>query len=174
MSYLALAYPDLQDVDFNLIQDCRRQHDSLYVDVVDPHFSFVFAIKDIDQAIFIQEVAEKAKNHRKIHFVLRCASISKDGLEDSYHVFLVPDEGHSDIIRLHDTLYSGLLKDQLRLDINYIPHMAVGNYTDRFQSKRVVDEWNQKEFSIAGTISKLSIVKYAHNIVTLVSEVELD
>jgi hypothetical protein len=173
MSYLVLAYPDLNEADYELIQDCRREKDSLYFDVVDPHFSFVFAVNDIEEEMFVQEATEKAKDQHKINFVIRCATISKDGFEDSFHVFLVPDEGHSSIIRLHDRLYSGLFKDHLRLDLDYIPHMAIGNSTDRFQSKQWVDGWNQKHLIIHGAISKLSIVKYEDNVVTLIKEIEL-
>jgi len=173
MSYLVLAYPELREDDFNLIRDSRRVHDSLYVDVVSHHFSFVYAVRNMDENRFVREVEEQAAGHPKIKFVLRSAAISKDGFEDSYHIFLIPDEGHGQMIRLHDALYSGLFKDQLRLDLDYIPHMAVGNYVDRLASKRVVDEWNQKAFEIAGTISRLSIVKYANKKVTLVKEVEL-
>ena len=173
MSHLVLAYPDLSETDFALIQECRREKDSLYFDVVRPHFSFIFAVHDIAEDLFITEVTEKAKDCSQIKFVIRCATISKDGLEDSFHVFLIPDKGHSDIIKLHDRLYSGLLKDNLRLDIDYIPHMAIGNSTDRFQARQWADEWNQKDLTIRGTISKLSIVKYKNNVVTLIKEIEL-
>jgi len=70
-------------------------------------------------------------------------------------------------------LYSGLFKDNWRLDIDYIPHMAIGNSTDKFQSRKWADEWNQKDLTIRGTISKLSIVKYAKNVVTLLKEIAL-
>jgi len=173
MSYLALAYPDLDKTDFELIQRHRKEYDSLFYDVVDPHFSFIFAVHDFTEELFIEEITQKAKDQKKINFVFRCATISKDGFEDTYHVFLVPDEGHSDIIRLHDVLYSGSLKDNLRLDLDYIPHLAIGSSTDKYQSKRLAEEWNKKEITIKGTISKLSIIKYKDNLVTLLKVIDL-
>jgi hypothetical protein len=173
MSYLALAYPDLTESDFALVQDHRRVHDSLFFDVVDPHFSFIFAVHDFSEENFIEEIVNKANGQKKINFVIRCATISKDGFEDSYHVFLVPDEGQSDIIKLHDVLYSGSLKSNRRLDLDYIPHMAIGNSTDPYVSKRLAEEWNLKDITIKGSISRLSIIKYEDNVVTLLKEIEL-
>ena len=173
MSYLVLAYPDLATSDFELVQHHRREYDSLYVDVVGPHFSFVFAVRNMDQDAFIEEVTNKSRGQKRIPLVIRCANISKDGLEDMYHVFLVPDEGQSDIIKLHDHLYSGSLKSNLRLDLNYIPHMAIGSSKDPWEAKRIVEAWNDRHVTIQSTISKLSIVKYAKNVVTLLKEVEL-
>ena len=173
MSYLALAYPDLNQADFELIQHHRKEHDSAFFDVVDPHFSFIFAVHDFTEELFIEEITQKAKGQKSINFVSRCATISKDGFEDAYHVFLVPDEGHSDIIRLHDVLYSGLLKSNLRLDLDYIPHMAIGFSTDPHVSRRLADEWNKKDITIKGSISKLSIIRYEDNKVTLLKEIGL-
>lgn len=173
MALLVLSYPELNENDFALIQDHRREHDSAFFDVVGPHFSFVFAATDFTGKDFIMEVLKHSEEAKKIEFVSRCATVSKDGFEEIYHCFLVPDKGNSKIIRLHDSLYSGLFKSNHRLDINYIPHIAIGSSPDPFKTKRMVDEWNRQKFAIQGWISKLSIVKYEDNTVTLLREVEL-
>lgn len=173
MSLLVLAYPELNENDFALIQDHRRVHDSAFFDVVGPHFSFVFATDDFSESTFTEEVLKQVEGVKKIKFISRCATISKDGFEESYHCFLVPDKGHSDIIRLHDRLYRGLFKENHRLDLDYIPHIAIGNSIDSWQTKNMVDQWNKKKIEIAGTISKLSIIKYENNVVSLLKEIEL-
>jgi hypothetical protein len=173
MSFLLLAYPDLKESDFTLIQDHRKLYDSLYFDIVAPHFSFVFAADDFSEAAFAEEVTRQTEIAKKIKFILRCATISKDGFEDCFHCFLVPDKGHSDIILLHDMLYSDVFKKNHRLDIDYIPHIAIGSTTDRLQTKSMVDQWNKKDVTIKGEISKLSMVKYENNVVTLLHEFEL-
>ena len=173
MSLLVLAYPDLNENDFALIQDHRREHDSAFFDVVGPHFSFVFATQDFSEPEFIQEVMEQTAEAEKIKFVSRCATISKDGFEESYHCFLVPDKGHSNIIRLHDRLYRGKFKNNHRLDLDYIPHIAIGNSTDPLQTKNMVDQWNKKKIEIEGKISKLTIIKYENNVVTPRWEIQL-
>ena len=37
----------------------------------------------------------------------------------------------------------------------------------------MVDEWNEKEFSISGRITHLTVVNYENNIVSKIEEIEL-
>ena len=104
---------------------------------------------------------------------MRCATINKDAFSNYYHVFLVPDEGYSNIVKIHDRLYSGLLKDNHRLDVDFIPHIGIANSVDKYKCKRLVDYWNSKEFEINGTISKITIIKYENNIVTNIEDIRL-
>ena len=173
MSLLVLAYPDLNVINLALVQDHRKVYDNLYYDVVGPHFSFVFATDDFSEDVFTAEVLKQAADAWKIKFVCRCATISKDGFEETFHCFLVPDKGHSQIILLHDKLYSGLFKKNHRLDIDYIPHIAIGSSHDKLQTKMMVDQWNARDLTIDGVISKLSIIKYENNVVTLLKEIVL-
>ncbi len=159
MAYLVLSYPVIKDADFELIQHYRKDNDELFYSVVDPHFTIVFPVFDFPEELFINEVTERTKGIKKVDFNLRCATINKDAFKDYYHTFLVPDEGYSKIIKLHDKLYSGKFKNDLRLDLDFIPHIGIGNSKDKFRCKQMVDEWNGKEFSIEGVISSLSIIK---------------
>ena len=173
MSYLVLAYPYLAADDFDIIQQYRKVNDALFYHVVNPHFTIVFPVMDVEENVLLAEVKEKASGVPKIDFVLRCATINKDAFSDQFHTFLVPDEGFSHFVKLHDRLYSGLLRDNHRLDIDYIPHMAVGGSKDKYACKAMVDEWNAKPFAIRGRISCLDIVKYENNVVTTIDRIEL-
>lgn len=173
MAYLALAYPTLTSEDFGQIQNFRKDNDDLYFKIVQPHFTFVFPVFDISENEFIREVKIKSAGFTKINFVIRCATINKDSFSDYFHTFLVPDEGYSRIVKLHDKLYSDKLKDNLRLDIDFIPHIGIGNSKDKCLCKKMVDQWNEKEFSISGAIIKLTIVKYEKEILTNIGEIEI-
>ena len=116
----------------------------------------------------------------KIRFVLNPYSfVFLLSGEQNYFVILetlhteVPDEGYSRIVKLHDKLYSDKLKDNLRLDLDFIPLIGIGNSQDRYKCKKMVDEWNQKEFSISGRITHLTVVNYENNIVSKIEEIEL-
>lgn len=173
MAHLVLAYPVLSDEDYTLIQDYRRDHDKQYYSVVQPHFSIVFPEVKLTEKEFVDEIRQLSVGVEKIEFIIRCATINNDALSDDYNLFLVPDEGHSRIIRLHDKLYSGILSSKLRLDIDYIPHISIGISKDKSECKKWADEWNAKEFSIHGQISKLSIVSFVDNKVSLLEEIKL-
>ena len=51
--------------------------------------------------------------------------IIKDVFSSLTHLFLVPNEGCSAFVILHDPLYTGSLTDSLRLDIPFISHLTI-------------------------------------------------
>ena len=173
MAYLVLAYPEIAKPDFELIQDYRRTNDELFYSVVEPHFTIVFPVFDFSEKEFRSEVRATIDGFGKFDFVLRCGTINKDAFSDYFHAFLVPDEGYSQVTKLHYRLYSGKLKDNLRLDIDFIPHLGVGNSMDKYKCKRMVDEWNERDFEIKGSVSELAIVNYEDNKVERIEVLEL-
>ncbi len=173
MAYLVLAYPELTTENFDKIQLYRKNNDELFFKVVNPHFTIVFPLNGILEEEFIREVKDKSADIAKFDFVIRCATINKDAFSDYYHTFLVPDEGYSKIVKLHDKLYNDKLKGNLRLDLDFVPHIGIGNSLDKNACKKMVDEWNEKEFSITGRISHLTLVNYENNLVTEIEKIEL-
>jgi len=170
MAYLVVAYPDLSTFDMDWIQEYRQKEDALYYDVIAPHFTLVFPVFDIEESVFLEEMEQITKELRSFTFTLRSATINKDSFNDYFHTFLVPDEGNSNIIKIHDSLYSGLLKEHLRLDIDFIPHMGIGNSLDKKACKNMVDSWNIADFEIKGSVSKLTVIALENNIVKPLAE----
>ena len=173
MAYGVLAYPAISEKDYRGIQTFRKAHDELYFSVAEPHFAFVFPVFDVDRESFIREVSEKAKGVRQIDFEIRCSTVNKDAFLDYFHLLLVPDQGYSAIVKLHDRLYSGLLFGNLRLDIDFIPHVGIANSKDSLAVKRWADQWNQEDFLIKGSIEKLTIIEYTDNILTNLEDIDL-
>ena len=93
MSFLVLAYPELKQRDFEMIQDHRKVNDERFYSLVNPHFTLVFAVEDIEEGLFVEEIANLTTEISKFKFVLRCATIKKDNFSEYYHTFLVPEEG---------------------------------------------------------------------------------
>jgi len=170
---VVLAYPKFSDSDYEWIQNYRRVNDLLYYDIVDPHFTFVFPTYSLSKDNFIDEITGKCKNEKSIPFVIRSAVLNKDSFIDTYHELLVPDKGHSSIIKLHDKLYSGKLFPELRLDIDFIPHIGIGNSKDPIICKSNVDQINKLNIEIKGIIDDLDIATYENNKVETVEKVNL-
>ena len=97
----------------------------------------------------------------------------EDDSKNFSHVFLVPDEGFSDVVKLHDSLYSGVLAPELRLDITFIPHIGVGNYTDARACRELADELNAQDFRLAGLIDTLDVVWYEQQEVRTIAQIAL-
>jgi hypothetical protein len=173
MSLLVLSYPIISKEDFDWIQKVRATYDRLHYELVDPHFTIVFAVDNIKPEEFTQHIKQNTRGFKKIAFVLRCAVVVKDAFSDYFYVFLVPDEGYSKIVKLHDKLYSGLLASELRLDIPFIPHIVVGNSTDPQACKKLADQLNQQSFTIKGSIEKLDVATYDGKNIKIVKQIGL-
>ncbi len=172
MNLHVVAYPELAPTDFELIQRCRKEHNSLY-SMIGPHFTIVFSVQDMAFADFSAEVKRQIADTTQILFCFRGVVLNKDSFSNYYDAFLVPDEGFSKVVKLHDRIYSNKLSPHHRLDISYIPHLSIASSTDVTTVKRIVDKWNEKEFAINGVISSLDIINYENRVITTVEKIQL-
>jgi 2'-5' RNA ligase len=108
----------------------------------------------------VAHIEQQVREIEAFEFVIRCAVLGDDAFSDYTHVFLVPDEGYSNVVKLHDRLYTGLLTGELRLDIPFVPHIGVANSPDAKACKKLVDELNSKDFAIAGKIESIDAIWY--------------
>ncbi len=172
-TYLGLAFPKFSYRDYKWIQSIRKEHDKIYYDVVEPHFTIVFPVFNFNLKEISAHVSKVVKNIKRINFSLRVTTIVKDSFSDGVDVFLTPDEGNSDIIKLHDKLYTGILLKELRLDIPFISHIAMGRGEDALASKKRADKINKEKFLINGIIDELDLVEYEHLIVKSIKKFSL-
>jgi hypothetical protein len=173
MSLVALAFPELKQVDYNFIQTFRKQYDELYFNVVKPHFTVVFPSEKLSVEEYKEEMTAKLAGVNRFEFTIRCAILSKDSFSEYSHVFLVPDKGFSNLVKIHNRLYSGRLAEELRLDVNYIPHIGVGNSSDINKCKQLVDGLNKEYLCIRGKINSIDLAQYSENTVTLIERMKL-
>lgn len=173
MSLLALTYPRISQKDYNWIQEFREENDELNYGVMEPHFTLVFPVFNQRPETFIEEIKSRSADHNKIGFALRCAVMDKDAFTPYWHVYLVPDEGYSKIIKLHDNLYSGKLTDELRLDLPFIPHIEIANSIEKWKCKELVDQINNSNLEIKGSILELDVVEYHEERVETIEKIKL-
>jgi len=155
-----LCYPRLSDKDERFIRAFRREHDLPFRDVVEPHFTMVFGVADFPTDEYAEHVRGKLQGQRNIDFVCRYAALGDDSESDDFYVFLTPDEGLSEICRLHDKLYSGELKQHHRVEIPYIPHIGIATIPDARKIQSLCDELNAERINITGTLDSVTICAY--------------
>ncbi|CDG64738.1 MAG: hypothetical protein PWQ15_1677 [Methanobacterium sp.] len=160
MSLLALAYPNISDKDYQWIQEFREENDELYYGRMEPHFPLVFPVYNQRPETFIEEIKTRSSNHQRIEFTIRCAVMEKDAFTPYWHVLMVPDEGYSRLVKLHDDLYSGKLAEELRMDRPFIPHIGIANSIEQWKCKELVDQINHANLEIMGTINEINVVEY--------------
>jgi len=173
MALLVLAYPEVSKGDYERIQAFRQRNDALYYDVVEPHFTIVFPVFEWGVEAFIAEVVKQSQGFQPFDFCIRCAVLNKDAFSDYYHAFLVPDEGYSRIVRLHDRLYADKLFSRRALWVDFVPHMGIGNSQDPLECLEMVRVWNEKEFAIPGWVVALDIANYEDDTVETIERVLL-
>ena len=128
---------------------------------------------DIDRATLINHVQQSIQDIPAFEFTLRCAVLSNDAFCEYTHVFLVPDEGYSKIVKLHDRLHTAVLADRLRLDIPFIPHIGIANFLSARSCKELVDRLNSQHFEIRGRIDRLDIIWSEGDLVETIESVNL-
>ena len=173
MALLVLAYPEMSAADYGRIQAFRQRHDGLYYHVVEPHVTLVFPTFDWETELFLAETAKRLRGFRPFDFCLRCAVLNKDTFNDYYHTFLVPDEGYSQMVKLHDKLYADKLFSHRALHVDFVPHIGIGNSKDPHRCLEMIDSWNKDEFAIWGHIEALDLVRYEDGTVQTIQRLAL-
>ncbi len=161
-----LCYPKLTAGDHRFIEKFRLENDIPFRDVVAPHFTLVFGCGEVSEPVYREHVGVVARSQGVIRFSCRYAMVGNDASNDNYYVFLVPDEGYSQISILHDRLYRGVLEQFLRLDIPYVPHIAIATNTDARRIKALCDELNSTGVAIHGQIDGMTVCSYDGSIIT--------
>jgi hypothetical protein len=173
MSLLVLAYPKISTSDYDWIQEFRKHSDELYYHVVEPHFTIVFPTDGWETQPFIAEIEKQSQGFQPFDFCIRCATLDKDAFNDYYHTFLVPDEGYSQFVKLHYKLSAAKLFPHRALQVDFIPHVGIGNSNDPLRCIEMVESWNREEFAIPGHIAVLDIVNYENDTVQTIQRIPL-
>jgi 2'-5' RNA ligase len=156
-SYVAY-FPNLDKE--NWISEFRAQHDQKS-HLVAPHMTLVFPTDLVSKEELRSEVQRIAAITGKFKVRFRCAIMmpEKSGADVLSSVFLVPDEGFGEVVRLHDGLYGGRLKDGLRLDIPFIPHITMGSGVTLTAAKAQVDSLNSRKLDLEFLVDRLTVVE---------------
>lgn len=174
MTYLVLAYPHFAHADLAWIEAIRTAHDP-QVALVAPHVTLLFPIAEDAVALnkMVAHVDALALTTSSIVLTLRCALVMPETGRPGAHLFLAPDEGMSDLVKLHDRLYSGSFASHLRLEFPFIPHLTVGAGNDPAALYQVAQELNNGAFALSASIDQLTVVRHAAGVVTTVGEAKL-
>jgi len=156
MKLAIVAYPSLDELDRRWIESFRSKHDP-HASRLRVHFTLVFPVEAVPSELG-PEVGLVAQSSRPISFVIRKTQVVRDVLGNSNHVFLVPDEGGTEIAALHDRLYAGTLRGHLRSDIPFIPHMTVGAAPDSQSAEKLAETLGLGPRVLRGRIADIELI----------------
>ena len=132
MVYAIVIYPDLQND--SKIREFRKKYDP-HFQLINPHITVVFPFPDIEKEKIKSHISKIIKKHNG--FSLRLKGLVKSF--DNW-LFLTMKEGNDKIVKLHDQLYTGILKEHLREDIEFIPHVGLGLFETEEEYKKAENE----------------------------------
>lgn len=173
MSLLALAFPELKQVDYNSIQTFRKQYDELFVGHFKPNFPVAFPVNSLSVDEFKQEITARISNVNRFEFTIRIAVVKKFAGDDIYHIYLIPDKGYSNIIKIYNRIYNGILSSEYNLDSDFIPRIEIGNSTDGMKCKELADKLNKEYLCIRGKVNSIDLLQFEDNIVTPIERIKL-
>lgn len=168
-----IGYPKIDSTSFGWIQNFRHRYDIMQYTVVKPHVTFVFPTTKLDREVLINHVKSKVSSTKAFQIRLDSAKIVEDDSKTYSHAFLIPSVGFEAITQLHDTLYTDLLKSELRLDIPFIPHLGIGNSPNEKIMEELVNTINKDGISISGEIDTLTVSEYDGSKVIDIQQVPL-
>ena len=127
MIYALVHYPK---VDTQLIDQLRQKYDPQF-GLIDPHITVMFPVRDsIDGNTLVSHLENVLSDCRRFPIHLQ-------GLQKSWDdcLFLLVREGRSEILGLHNRIYTGILADYKNSDIKFVPHLTLGafeNHAERY------------------------------------------
>jgi 2'-5' RNA ligase len=132
------------------IHELRKKYDPLH-NLIPPHITLVFPCKSNitteELTLHMKQVLAGEKP-----FSIKLTGITGEG--NSY-LFLNVKEGNDRIIRLHDKLYSGMLKEFLYRKVIYHPHLTVGMISDEEQFELALNATEDFNEVFTTTVSEI-------------------
>jgi len=113
-------YPEINT---GKIESFRKKYDPTHK-LIRAHLTIVFRIGQlVSKQSFADHVRAVLKHWKPFNIKLNGFTKSWD-----HWLFLTLKKGNDKVIRLHDELYGGILTPYLRTDIQYIPHIGLGEF----------------------------------------------
>ena len=156
--YYAAYFPDIEDDHW--ISVFRSQHDEKSRFVA-PHVTLFFPVELDSAEALRREFEQLVLNFKKFNVRFRSAMMMPEKIQDGFSssIFLVPDEGFGEILRLHDLLYARKFAHLLRLDIPFVPHITIGSNLSLATAKKLVDELNARKIDLEFILDRVTIVE---------------
>jgi hypothetical protein len=112
--------------DTHLIDQIRRKYDPT-VNLIEPHIGVLFSVPGhIGEGALIEHTNTVLRSWHS--FPIRIHGLLKSW---DHWLLLVLEKGNAEVSGLHRDIYSGILADYRRKDIEFIPHIALGLFVEQ-------------------------------------------
>ena len=121
MYYALVFYPQLDSELTESIDEIRRKYDPT-VDWSEPHVAVVFPVPDVvGEAELVGHIEDVLRDWKPFEVRLGGFHKSRD-----HWLFLTVAKGERQVKDLYQSLYTGILEEYRRDDIEFVPHLGLG------------------------------------------------
>ena len=156
-----LAYPEFEPNSARQINHFRSRHEPERAKLVPPHVTLVFGLKDRNPRDILTLCERVVENARRLTIEFTSSELAYDPFEHRHKLLLLCGKGGDALISLHNQIYDGLHRIELKPGIGYRPHMTVATHVDRAIIERL-EVVEVGTFPISATINSLEMVELAH------------
>ncbi|MDF5730795.1 MAG: 2'-5' RNA ligase family protein [Rhizonema sp. PD38] len=166
MFYALVHFPAIATTQINQL---RKEYDP-QVNLIDPHITLVFPIEGAldDEQRLIDHIANVLTAWKPFYIHLHGLAQSSDN-----YLYLTLQKGNTEVVKLHEELYTGILADYKREDILFIPHVTLGVlHQEEHQSTQALKQAKKLNLSYHCVLHRLHLLKFAshHSPISLSKE----
>lgn len=157
-----LTYPEFEANVAERIARFRSEHEPERAQLVPPHITLVFGLRNVRIPEFLLFCQRAAKRVSEFVTEFSTYEVTHDPFERTNKLILLGSTGGQTLFELHEQLYDGPHQAELHPDHPYRPHMTVATHSDQ----SVVEQLDVSEigsFPITATIRALEVVVVAGN-----------
>jgi 2'-5' RNA ligase len=167
-----VAYPVLNETAGLWIHVTRAAHDP-QAHLIAAHVTLVFPTVADPEAL-ADHIRSVVGELGPITLAMGEVRAVRDQLGAGGHVCLVPNTGSAELVGLHDRLYEGFLRDRLRHDIPYVPHVTIAAHTDFGRCLHLARELDVERPIARGRIEAIDLIEVGADAVRTLASFSLD
>lgn len=171
---LVFALPNMLDANKHSLQNVYEKSKPPGNVIIGPHFTLLTITDNFSKNELSELLRSNLQGQNEISFCLRTALFMPPiNQYESWYAFLIPDEGFSELCKLHRQIHKGKLRSALDLNFPFIPHITVGSFADKDSCVQLVNEINALPVEIFGSIETLTLVEVVNNQSHVFDEIKL-
>ena len=141
----------------NKINQLRKEYDP-QVNWIAPHITVMFPITGVleDEQPLIDHIQSVLRGWKPFPIHLQ-------GLQHSFdnYLYLTLQKGNTEVVKLHDEMYTGVLRRYRRDDILFIPHLTLGVfYQDAHKYTQALEQAEKLNLSYHCVLDRLHLLKF--------------
>ncbi len=154
-----VCLPKLTPTDRGWVDSVRSRHLAREQLSVEPHVTLVFPCDEVDRPEIRSHLAVVAAESGPFDVALRAAVLLPDPFTGEFVVALVPDEGNSRLLRLHDRLYTGPFTQHQPVGVPFVPHLTLARMTASAAARALADDVNGGEPDLRTRVTDLVLMR---------------